>query len=240
MKLSEKLFYCKCISMNRSKYSAFGREAKRTLDVLRVPQNLPSWLKEYENEAEPELKKPCSAEFVSLDATKWRSFAYSELFVIRKGRRLVVSKTPKKGTCPFVSATNKNNGISHMLDLEPIHQGHTITVVYDGNSLAEAFYQSQPYWGVDSVNVLYPKFDLNPFIAMFLITLMRKEKFRFNYGRKWHKKRMEKSVIKLPVNENMKPDWNLMEKFVKSLNYSSGIAYHEKTETKATPALLIS
>ena len=47
---------------------------------------------------------------------------------------------------------------------------------------------------------------------------------------------MEKSLIKLPVNENMKPDWNFMERFVKSLSYSSGIAYHEKTETKAQAA----
>ena len=236
MSLSEKIFYCKCIAMNRPKYSAFGREANRTLDVLRVPQDLPTWLREYENEPEPELEKPCSVESVSLDPTKWRRFVYSELFDVRKGKRLVVSKTPKKGNCPFVSATNKNNGISNMLDLQPIHQPNTITVVYDGNSLAEAFYQSQPYWAADSVNVLYPKFDLDPFIAMFLITLMRKEKFRFNYGRKWHEERMEKSVIKLPVDENMKPDWNFMERFVKSLSYSSGIAYHQKTETKAEPA----
>jgi hypothetical protein len=57
---------------------------------------------------------------------------------------------------------------------------------------------------------------------------MRKEKFRFSYGRKWSKERMEKSLIRLPVTEDMKPDWNLIEQFIMSLNFSSGIARHEK------------
>lgn len=233
MSLSEKIFYCKCISMNRSKYSAFGREANRTLDVLSVPQNPPSWLKDYANENVSELKQPCIEQSVSLKHVKWGSFTYHDLFDIKKGTRIVVSKTTKKGTCPFISATSRNNGISNMLDLEPIYQGNTITVVYDGQGgLAEAFYQPQPYWAVDSVNVLYPKFKLNPFIAMFLITLMRKERFRFSYGRKWHKDRMEKSIIKLPVDESMKPDWEFIEKYIKSLNYSSGINRKKKTETK--------
>jgi hypothetical protein len=231
MKITEKIFYCKCISMNRFKYSVVGREANRTLGILRVPKNLPTWLEEYENEAELELKEPCNKQSISLDSAKWGTFVYYELFDVEKGKRLVVSKHHKKGTCPFVSASDKNNGISDMLDIKPTHQGNTITISYDG-SIGEAFYQPQPYWALDSVNVLYPKFSLNPFIAMFLITLMRKERFRFNYGRKWNKERMEKSIIKLPVDENMKPDWDFIEKFIKSLNYSRGIAHHEKSEVK--------
>lgn len=224
MTLGEKIFYCKCISVNRFKYSAFGREANKTLKVLMVPEEVPSWLEGYAEKALTELKKPFAEKPVSLDHVKIGSFVYSELFSVEKGKRLVVSKNSKKGNCPFVSATTKNNGISAMLDIHPIFQGNTITVNYDGVGVGEAFYQPNPYWALDSVNVLVPKFNLNPFIAMFLITLIRKEKFRFNYGRKWHKERMEKSVMNLPITEQKKPDWVFIEEYIKSLNYSRTLA----------------
>lgn len=224
MSLGEKIFYCKCISINRFKYSAFGREANKTLKFLKVPEEIPDWVKEYTAENFAELKKPFSDETISLESVKMGSFAYSDLFDVKKGKRLVVSKNPQKGECPFVSAITYNNGISHMLAVTPNQQGNTITVNYDGNGVAEAFYQPYPFWALDSVNVLYPKFSLNPFIAMFLTTLIRKEKFRFSYGRKWHKERMEKSTIKLPITEDEKPNWDLIEKFIKSLDYSRSIA----------------
>ena len=223
MKLSEKLFYCKCISMNRFKYSAFGREANKTLKFLKVPETPPKWVKEYIIKDETELTKPFEENVISLGSVKMGFFNYSKLFDVQKGKRIVVSKT-QKGDCPFVSAMAKNNGMHAMLDLEPIFQGNTITVSYDGTNVGEAFYQPKEYWAADSVNVLVPKFNLNPYIAMFLITVMRKEKYRFNYGRKWHKERMKKSIIKLPITEDKKPNWGFIEKFIKSLKYSRSIA----------------
>jgi hypothetical protein len=58
---------------------------------------------------------------------------------------------------------------------------------------------------------------------MFLITIIRKEKFRFNYGRKWHMQRMKESKIKLPVTKAGKPDWIYMENYIKQLPFSDEI-----------------
>lgn len=46
MSIQEKLFYCMCISANRFRYSAFGREANRTLKYLEVPtrEEIPEWV----------------------------------------------------------------------------------------------------------------------------------------------------------------------------------------------------
>lgn len=46
MSLNEKLFYCQCITANRHKYSAFGREANSTLKFLEVPdrKDIPQWV----------------------------------------------------------------------------------------------------------------------------------------------------------------------------------------------------
>ena len=62
---------------------------------------------------------------------------------------------------------------------------------------------------------------------MFLITLIHREKYRFNYGRKWDKELMESSLIKLPAVEiapnEYEPDWQFMEDYIKSLPYSSSL-----------------
>ena len=58
---------------------------------------------------------------------------------------------------------------------------------------------------------------------MFLITLIKKEKYRYNFGRKWGLERMNKTIIMLPVDDNNNPDWQFMEDYIKSLPYSSNL-----------------
>jgi hypothetical protein len=73
--------------------------------------------------------------------------------------------------------------------------------------------------------VLYPKFAMSPASALFLCTIIRLEKYRFNYGRKWHLERMREAVIRLPnVPEEGGPDWLYMESLIKALPFSSQIA----------------
>ncbi|GCD60449.1 hypothetical protein NBRC3280_3108 [Acetobacter pasteurianus NBRC 3280] len=87
-----------------------------------------------------------------------------------------------------------------------------------------AFYQPEPYWATDDINVLYPKgFELTPQIALFICTVIRLEKYRFSYGRKWHLERMRNSPIKLPINPRGKPDWNFITHYMNTLSYSSSL-----------------
>ena len=88
---------------------------------------------------------------------------------------------------------------------------------------ALGFYQAKEFWASDDINVLYPKFNLNKYAAMFICTIIEKEKYRYNYGRKWYAERMIESVIKLPIKMNLSPDWEYIESFIKSLPYSKNI-----------------
>jgi hypothetical protein len=72
-----------------------------------------------------------------------------------------------------------------------------------------------------AISIFYVDLKMNVYSAMFLITLIRLEKYRFNYGRKWHKERMEESKISLPVDDKRKPDWDFIEEYIKSLKYSA-------------------
>ena len=173
------------------------------------------WNKKFE-------KQPFFDKTIELNTEGWKWFRYDTIFDIKKGKRLTKADQIE-GTINYIGATDSNNGITAKISNNRyIHEKNTITVSYNG-SIAEAFYQAEPFWATDDVNVLYPKFELNQYIALFLCTLIYKEKYRFNYGRKWDKEAMQQSKIKLPVIIYSLPDWVFMENYIKSLPYSRNI-----------------
>ncbi len=219
------LFYCFCVRSNRFRYS-YGRQANRTLKSLLVPSldNLPGWLAEYDVEmfTGSDLAKSTKSPS-ALGEVRWRPFALRELFELRKGKRLTKAQLKgRPGSIPFIGAIDSNNGVTGFVNAA-IHEAGTLTVNYNGAGVADAFYQASAYWASDDVNVLYPKFAMTPAIALFIATLIRKEKYRFNYGRKWHLERMTESEIQLPVLADGSPDWTYMNQLVESLPFSSQI-----------------
>lgn len=219
----QKLFYCLAIRANRYRYN-YGRQANRTLGGIALPslEEIPPWVYSAPLPDVRHMREPAKPGGVPLlDTTNWQWFQLSDLFEIKKGKRLT-KQDMIPGTTLFIGSSDANNGLTALIGQEPIHEGNTISVCYNG-SVAEAFYQPRPFWATDDVNVLYPKFPLNPYRAMFLVTIIRREKYRFNYGRKWHLGRMEQSSIKLPALPSGKPDWDYMERFIQALPFSSQI-----------------
>ena len=222
MTFAEKLWVCLCIRHNRFRYSAFGREANRTLRELPIPDptDFPGGLNEIAvEEMESRAASKVSASIPAIQVAEWKPFKLSNLFDLKKGKRLTKAQM-SAGTTPFIGAIDKNNGVSGYVGQSPIHDGNTITVSYNG-SVAEAFYQPDPFWASDDINVLYPKFELTVNNALFLTTIIQREKCRFNYGRKWHLERMSQSEIRLPATADGKPDWEFMENYIKTLPFSS-------------------
>ncbi len=153
-----------------------------------------------------------------IDTTKWQWFRLDKLFELKKGKRLTTFDMVQ-GEIPFIGSSAFRNGITAFVDVDHhIHPGNTITVAYNG-SVGEAFYQPANYFACDDINVLYPQFELNRHLAMFLVTMIKHEKYRFGYGRKWHLERMGESQIKLPVDAEGQPDWQWMASYIQSLPY---------------------
>lgn len=221
MPLKNKIFYCLCIRKNAYKYN-YGRQADRTLNEIELPDIIPEWVDTIKIPEPPSTRQLINKTF-DLNTSQWKPFRYDKLFDIKKGKR-ITNHQMVLGETPCIRPIDSNNGVYEYIDIKPNHSENTITVNYNG-SVAEAFYQPKPYFALDDVNVLYPKpnFKLNIFIAMFLVTLIKKEKYRFNYGRKWKLERMNESIIKLPVDENGKPNFEFMENYIKSLPYSSSL-----------------
>jgi len=123
----------------------------------------------------------------------------------------------------YIGASGENNGITQYTSLEPTEKGNCITVANNGK-VGASFYQSVDFLATSDVTVLTLKNrNLNPFIALFLTTLIKSIGESFDYGRKWGITRMKESKISLPVDSEGNPDWQLMEDYIKSLPYSKHI-----------------
>lgn len=172
---------------------------------------------------------------MNLDVENWKEFVLGRLFVIKKGKRLT-SADQEEGEYNYIGAIDSNNGVANHIGQLPIHEGNTISLSYNG-SVGEAFYQKDPYWATDDVNALYSRYSgFNQNIGLFMATVIRQEKYKFSYGRKWTLENMNTTIVKLPVKHNPDgtifyddtfkysdegyvPDWEYMEQFIQSLHY---------------------
>lgn len=186
------------------------------------PEEIPSWVYEMEIPTFDDISEAKTTEKVELPpVSEWKSFKYSEIFNMTRGQGGTATEAKKNpGTNHYVGASDENNGITQYTSLDPTESANRITVANNG-SVGAAFYQSTPFLASSDVTVLSIKErELTPAIAMFLITLIRQEAAKINYGRKWGISRMKESVIYLPATESGAPNWQLMEDYINSLPYS--------------------
>ena len=228
-----KLFCITVIKANKYRYS-YGRQANVTLPFLELM--LP-----VDSEGNPDFlymeaymktlnHKPlatsnqggCGSRTLGVES--WKEFVVGDYFEVKKGKRLT-SEDQTEGNTLYIGAIDSNNGVANKIGQEPIHEGNTISLSYNG-SVGEAFYQPEPFWATDDVNVLYfrPEHGVqcNTYIALFVCAVLRQEKYRYSYGRKWVLENMKTTVIKLPA-KGEKPDWAFMESYMKSLPYGDRI-----------------
>lgn len=219
MSFNEKLFYCMCIQKNAYRYS-YGRQANKTLKDIMIPENVPQWVKE--SKIQP-ISTRYNYKNNELNIKTWNNYSLDYLFDFVKGKRLTKADMIP-GNVNFLGAISENNGIREKIATSQYCKPNCITVNYNG-SVGEAFYQKDPFWASDDVNVLYAKdfWELNQYIAMFIITVIKANKYRFGYGREWTLEKMKDTMIKLPSKKDGLPDFEYMERYIKTLPYSDRI-----------------
>lgn len=182
---------------------------------------------------------------------KWGNFLIGDLFHVKNG---FYNKKPEffnSGRIPFLGATANNNGITGFSSLEKIEktsktgqgknhslkekifEGNCIAVTNNGSSMGYAYYQKNEFTCSHDINSLYLKeYNLNKYIALFLIVLIEKQKICFEYSRKWRPERMKKSKITIPVTDEGIPDWDFMESYMKKLEYEKVNKYLDYIEDR--------
>lgn len=118
---------------------------------------------------------------------------------------------------PYISARKKNNGLKEFVPYQKDKiQKNTLTwnKIGDGGA-GLAYYHPYDYL-VDSINVvvLYPKLKINPYIGLFLSTLLSMYEDVFNHGHTLSKSRFNSVKIKVPVTSQQSLDLNYMEQYI--------------------------
>jgi len=151
-----------------------------------------------------------------IDISTWKKFKMSDVFIFSKGKRLIKENmTP--GKLNYLGAISNNNAVRELIDQNPIHKGNCITVNYNG-SVGEAFYQSEPFWATDDINILDLKEGLmTENIGLFLCVIIKQNKNKFGYGRKWTLDKMKNTYVLLPV-KNQTIDYEFMKTYINNLN----------------------
>ena len=155
-----------------------------------------------------------------IDTSGWKEFELGKLFKIVKGTRLTKADM-RLGKNRFIGSSAMNNGLTAQIaNDEKLHPANTITVCYNG-SVGETFYQDEPFWASDDVNVLYPRFEMNRNIGLFIAPLIRSVGQKYAFIDKWRMEVMEKDCIKLPVDPEGNPDWDYMDSFMEKVMIES-------------------
>lgn len=222
MKTDELLFYTMCIRKNKYKYN-YGRQANKTLKDILVPSEVPADFKNIDFKKLNTLKKNSilNKDEFYLGKNNWENFDLNYLFKITGSQTTPTLELEEygKGKYPYVTTQATNNGVEGFYNFYS-EEGNVLTV--DSAVLGYCSYQSENFSASDHVEKLIPKFRINKYVAMFLATIINKEQYRYNYGRKCSQTRMKQIQIKLPA-KNGQPNFDFMEKYIKSLPYSKNI-----------------
>lgn len=60
---------------------------------------------------------------------------------------------------------------------------------------------------------------INLHTALFIISILKQEKYKYSYGRAFKMELISNTMLKLPATTDNTPDWGYMEQYIKSLNH---------------------
>ena len=173
---------------------------------------------------------------IKLNDRVWKSFRLGDLFEIKGGYYQSRPSSESEDGIPYISSSENNNAVNRRLveedlafvdrDGKPsntmdgkIYGPNTMTMAMSG-SVGNVFFHEYRHTMYSRVSSMIPRFEINKYIGLFLKVVIETEKFKYSYGRIQNMKRLKGTEIKLPVKVDGQPDWQLMERYMRSLPYS--------------------
>ena len=164
-----------------------------------------------------------TTENMNLNDREWKEFNLFDVLLFKAGKGTIGRENKSLDKKYYIiSASSENNGISGSCDIYNF-EGNCLTFSKNG-ACCDVFYQPKPFYGTSDVFVVtLNNYKMNVYIAMFLKPLLEKYKEKFGWGNKPILARMENLKISLPITLDGQPDYDFMEKYIKSLPFSKAI-----------------
>lgn len=224
------LCYAYIIEQNKYRYN-YGRQANKTLKNILVPDvsELDAHINNISINNYKFDKKPIN-QALKFDTENWGKLKISDIFDMKQGKTLSIeNKNRYTGNIPCINGSSVNNGILCFLseDIQNIgfelQKAPCLSLSRVGNS-GLTFFQNQDFFIADNAFSLKLKNGISSkYVFLFLSTILDQEIPKYNYGRIVGKNKYLNKEIKLPVTKDGQPDWQFMENYIKSLNYSKSL-----------------
>ncbi len=182
---------------------------------------------------------------MNLNVSDWKPFkiqrteSQSGLFEIENCKCGSAGELDDGSDINYIGAKKSDNGVMRSVSLDGntnlVSKGHGIMFICDGEgSVGYTNYMDSDFIGSTTTSIGYDD-ALTETNAMFLVSVLDNEKFKYSYGRKY-RKNLITAEIYLPIQHNADgsiftddtfkysdkgyvPDWQFMEDYIKSLHH---------------------
>jgi hypothetical protein len=216
----EKWFYCYALRENRFKFSAFGREVNKYIKDIELPNSIPVWVSDSNIDS---ISTENNLVGIPLNTDTWKYFPLSGkggIFGIEPCKCSNAVQLLEDGDdIDYIGAKKDDNGVMRRVknndDLTT--RGNCIIFICDGQgSVGYTNYIESDFIGSTTLSVGRNS-RLTRHNALFLVAVLDRERYRYSFGRKY-KTNLSKARVLLPAKDNA-PDWDYMERYIKSLPY---------------------
>jgi hypothetical protein len=174
----------------------------------------------YKSYVKKQLEKIEFKEVEKLEDKKWKEFFIEKLFNVRIGKNVDGNKINKQGgKIPYVTRKESRNGIDGFISYNQDFLTVDYPVITIGNETAEPFIQKYPFFTGTKVNILKPKQKVSEYTLKFIATSLKAHKSKYSYSFTINSTRLKRQKIMLPVNQNLEPDYEYMEQYIKNITY---------------------
>ena len=183
----------------------------------------------------------------NFNINNWHKFKFGNLISFNniykakayKDEELIFVDSGSHDALPYVTRTEDNNGVKAFVSskcVTDIEKGNALVI---GDTTSTISYQGDDFITGDHMVVIRPDW-LNKYTGLFITTILKKERYRYSYGRAYKIDLIKTTLVKLPVMRNTDgtpyidktkkysekgfvPDWLFMENYIKSLPYGDRI-----------------
>lgn len=202
------------------------------------------WMEKYIKSLhhKPLTTKNKTDDVLLFNVNEWQEFRFGNLISsITKSKALnkddLIETNNKKHSIRYITRTGENNGCELLVDISTIDKTYiqVKNAISIGDTTATCFYQDEDFITGDHMVIVRAEW-LNKPLGLYVTSILNKEQYKYSYGRAFLMDRIKDTIIKLPIVRNSDkapiideskcyseqgylPDWQWMEKYMKSLPY---------------------
>ena len=179
----------------------------------------------YKKLAEERVLELHHKDIPGLDEIEWKPFFIQDIFdVIMPGQGKGLNHLTKveTGGIPYIGATNRNNGVMCLVELNDfskkmVQPGNCIGFIKNGDgSAGYAIYKESAF--ISTNDVIYGwREGLNRYIGLFFVVAQDMIEEKYSHGYKRNQEHLKRDRVMLPSTAGGQPDWEYMEQYVKNL-----------------------